>query len=221
MVTANWIAIFANWIPPPAQYCCKLSQALYIRYDSGKEFKFEKMTKLRTTFFIALILESLFCCAQNAEKSFGDPSDERLIGGQVDRMVSDWNTREFKNMDLYATSDVEWVNIVGMWWKGRDTVKKAHQVTFDHFFKGVPFTKTGLKIRFLTDDVAIAHLNCHVGSLFPPDGIDRVTNRTPETDNLLTLIYVRKNGTWLLSAGQNTVVDQKAAKSNPISEKVN
>ncbi|MHA4811197.1 hypothetical protein ACX0G9_24050 [Flavitalea flava] len=72
------------------------------------------MTILRTTLFIALIFKSLFCCAQNGEKSSGNQIDERLIGGQVDRLVSDWNTREFKNMDQYATSDVEWVNIVGM-----------------------------------------------------------------------------------------------------------
>ena len=132
-------------------------------------------------------------------------------------MVSDWNTHAFKNMDLYTTEDVEWVNIVGMWWKGRKDVIRAHQSTFDKFFKGVPFTKKSLNIRFLTGDVAIANLTCHVGSLFPPNGIDRVTNRTPETDNLLTLVYVKKNGVWLLSAGQNTIIDEKAAKSNPVS----
>ena len=136
-------------------------------------------------------------------------------------MVSDWNTHEFKNMDSYTTEDVEWVNLVGMWWKGRSDVKQAHQSTFDHFFKGVPFTQKSLTIRLLTSDVAVANLLCHVGSLFPPDGIDRGTNRTPETDNLLTLVYVKKNGTWLLSVGQNTLVDAEAAKHNPVSAKQN
>jgi len=175
------------------------------------------MSNLRLSLSVLFIFSSLICCAQNDEKSVESQSDEKLIDSQVNRMVSDWNTHEFKNMDLYATEDVDWVNIVGMWWKGKTDVKKAHQITFDHFFKGVPFTRKSLNIRFLTSDVAIAHLICHVGSLFPPDGIDRITNRTPETDDLLTLVYVKKNGTWLLSAGQNTTMDPKAAKSNPVS----
>jgi len=167
----------------------------------------KKMSHVKTLLGILFIAGTLTCQAQTEEKA---------VEAQVDRMVSDWNTREFKNMDQYATADVQWVNIVGMWWKGRDDVRNAHQFTFDKFFKNVPFTKTSVSVRLLTTDVAIANLVCHVGSLFPPDGVDRVTNRTPETDNLLTLIYVKKNGTWLLASGQNTLIDPKAAKSNPI-----
>ena len=174
------------------------------------------MSKLKLTLFIIFIFSGLVCLAQTSEKSSGSQNDEKIIDSQVNRMVSDWNTHQFKNMDQYATGDVDWVNIVGMWWKGRTDVKKAHQITFDHFFNRVPFTRKNLTIKFLTNDVAIVHMVCHVGSLFPPDGVDRVTNRTPETDDLLTLIYVKRNGTWLLSAGQNTTIDPKAAKSNPI-----
>ena len=168
------------------------------------------MTNIKIPLSILLIFSSLFCYAQNNEKI--------LIESQVDRMVSDWNTHEFKNMEFYTTEDVEWINLVGMWWKGRKDVEKAHQTGFDYFFKGVPFTKKSIDIRLLTNDVAIANLVCHVGSLFPPDGIDRVTNRTPETDNILTLVYVKRKGTWLLSAGQNTIIDKKAAKHNPVSK---
>jgi uncharacterized protein (TIGR02246 family) len=164
--------------------------------------------KLALSFFLIFI--SLCSFAQSSQSS--NERDRSLIDAQVNRMVSDWNTHEFKNMDLYTTEDVDWVNIVGMWWKGRTEVKGSHQAGFDYFFKKVPFTRKSLEIRFLTSDVAIAHLVCHVGSLFPPDGIDRVTNRTPETDNLLMLVYVKKNGTWLLSAGQNTYIDPKATK---------
>lgn len=168
------------------------------------------MTNTKLTLSVLLIINSLFCFAQ------GD--DSILIESQVNRMVSDWNTHEFKNMAFYTTEDVEWINLVGMWWKGRKEVEKAHQTGFDYFFKGVPFTRKSLHIRLLIHDVAIANLVCHVGSLFPPDGVDRVTNRTPETDNILTLVYVKRNGTWLLSAGQNTIIDEKAAKNNPVSK---
>jgi uncharacterized protein (TIGR02246 family) len=169
------------------------------------------MSQIKFTLSLLFLLISLACCAQS--------NDKTAIERQVKKMIADWNTHEFKNMDFYTTEDVEWVNIVGMWWKGREDVKKAHQTTFDQFFKAVPFTQKSLTIRLLTSDVAIANLVCHVGALFPPDGIDRGNNRTPETDNLLMLIYVKKNGTWLLSAGQNTIIDPKAAPHNPIAVK--
>jgi len=150
------------------------------------------MSKICLILSVTLIANTFACFAQSGKKTIGNQNDERLIDRQVSRMVSDWNTHDFKNMDSYAIEDVDWVNIVGMWWKGRTDVKKAHQITFDHFFNRVPFTRKSLIIKFVTNDVAIAHLVCHVGSLFPPDGIDRVTNRTPETDDLLTLVYVKK-----------------------------
>lgn len=142
-------------------------------------------------------------------------TDEKAIQSQVAQMVSDWNTHEFKNMDFYMTDDVEWVNIVGMWWKGRAEVKAAHQGNFGAFFKGVPFKQKSLKIRFLTKDVAVATLISSVGEFFPPDGIDHGNNKMPASDDILTLVFVKQNGKWLLASGQNTVVDVRAANNNP------
>lgn len=136
--------------------------------------------------------------------------NETAIEKQVTQLVSDWNTHDFKNMDTYTTEDVEWINIVGMWWKGRTEVKMAHQGMFDRIFKGVPFTKKSTKIRFLTPDVAIVNLIVHVGEFFPPDGVNHGDNKRPEADDLLTLVYIKKNGKWLLSVGQNTVIDPRA-----------
>lgn len=142
-------------------------------------------------------------------------TDEKAIQAQVSQMVSDWNTHEFKNMDSYMTDDVEWVNIVGMWWKGRAEVKAAHQGNFGAFFKGVPFKQKSLKTRFLTKDVAIATLISSVGEFFPPDGIDHGNNKMPASDDILTLVFVKQNGKWLIASGQNTVVDARAANNNP------
>ncbi|RZJ92431.1 MAG: SgcJ/EcaC family oxidoreductase [Hymenobacter sp.] len=171
-----------------------------------------KMSRFTVVLSLLFNLSSFVCSAQLAPKGRGPSPDEKLIEAQVNRLVADWNTHEFNHLDSYATDDVDWVNLVGMWWKGRPEVKQAHQTGFDYFFKGVPFTRTGLTVRFLTSEVALAHLLCHVGSLFPPDGIDRGTNRTPETDNILTLVYVKRKGVWVLTAGQNTGINPKATK---------
>ena len=86
-----------------------------------------------------LLFGSLFCSAQNEQR--GTDPDKKSIDSLVDRIVSDWNTHEFKNMNSYATEDVDWVNLVGMWWRGRTEVMNKHIEGFNYFFKGVPFTR--------------------------------------------------------------------------------
>lgn len=164
------------------------------------------MKNLKIVFSFLLLMTSVVCFSQ---------TDEKAIQAHVSQMVSDWNTHEFKNMDSYTTEDVEWVNIVGMWWQGRAEVKAAHQGIFDRMFKNVPFIQKSLKTRFLTKDVAVATLISSVGEFFPPDGIDHGNNKMPATDDILTLVFVKKNGKWLLASGQNTVVDARAANNNP------
>ncbi|KQS91864.1 SgcJ/EcaC family oxidoreductase [Chryseobacterium sp. Leaf394] len=164
------------------------------------------MKNLKNLFSVLFLVTGFLCFSQ---------SDEKEIQTQVSKMVSDWNTHEFKNMDSYMTEDVEWVNIVGMHWKGRNEVKAAHQGNFSAFFKGVPFTQKNLQIRFITKDVAVAILVSSVREFFPPDGIDHGNNRMPASDDILTLVLVKKKGKWLISSGQNTVVDARAANNNP------
>lgn len=153
-----------------------------------------------------LFLMSILVYSQN---------DEKQIESQVKQMVSDWNTHDFKNMDSYMTEDVEWINIVGMWWKGRAEVKAAHQGNFSAFFKNVPFVQKSVTTRFISKDVAVSTLICSVGEFFPPHGIDHGSNRMPPSDDILTLVFLKKNGKWLITSGQNTVVDARAANNNP------
>lgn len=117
------------------------------------------MKNLKNLFSVLFLVTGFLCFSQN---------DKKEIQTQVSKMVSDWNTHEFKNMDSYMAEDVEWVNIVGMHWKGRNEVKAAHQGNFSAFFKGVPFTQKNLQIRFITKDVAVAILVSSVGEFFPP-----------------------------------------------------
>ena len=71
--------------------------------------------------------------------------DKDAVAKQVDAMISDWNSHVFKNIKNYATEDVEWINIVGMRWKGQKEVQMAHQNIFDAIFKESAFSKEGTR----------------------------------------------------------------------------
>ena len=63
--------------------------------------------------------------------------------------------------ELFA-EDAEFVNVVGLWWKGRDEIRKAHEFTHAKMFKDSQLTISEASVRFPADTIAIAPLS--VGS---------------------------------------------------------
>lgn len=139
--------------------------------------------------------------------------DSVAIQRQIQAFIDNWNVHDYRSMNAYTTEDVDWVNIVGMWWKGRKEVQYAHQVFHQTMFKNVSLVLKSSAIRFVTKDVAIAHIRTHYGSFITPGG-----NKMGNTDDLATLVYVKKNGKWLLTAGENVTVNEAAQQHDPVKE---
>ena len=166
---------------------------------------------MKQTILCCFILVSSFVAsAQDKAK------DEKQINDQIDAMIADWNRHNFDNMPNYATADFDWVNIVGHWWKGHKENKFGLETLHKAFFKTTPQTKSGTHIRFITGDVAIVHLFWSVGAFFPPDGIDRGTNKMGDDRELATIVMVKKANKWLITAGHNIVINEGAVQSNPV-----
>src|ERR1035437_497504 len=81
--------------------------------------------------------------------------DESAINAQVDAMIYSWNNHNYDDMKNYATENTDWVNVVGMWWKGRKESQYAHQALHNTFLKRSVCEKKDVTIRFITEDVAI------------------------------------------------------------------
>ncbi len=95
-------------------------------------------------------------------------ADEAAIRQAVARMTTNWQNHQFADMAAYTTPDVSWVNIVGMWWRGRAQVQQAHQEIFDTIFKGVAFKPGPPTVRTIAPGVAVVNMYCHVGAFYPP-----------------------------------------------------
>jgi ketosteroid isomerase-like protein len=59
-------------------------------------------------------------------------------GKVLDAWLKAWNASDLDAMFALFTDDAHWVNIVGMHWRGKAEVERAHRVFFDVMFKGVP-----------------------------------------------------------------------------------
>ena len=142
--------------------------------------------------------------------TFGQSDNEKAINKIIDELVESWNSHDFSSMKKNSTPDMNWINIVGVWWTNREIAVAAHTASFNAMFNGVKFEKKSLTMRQITKDVVVANLVIHVGEFYPPDGVNRGNNKREATDDILTLVFVNSDNKWLLTAAQNTVIDPMA-----------
>jgi uncharacterized protein (TIGR02246 family) len=158
----------------------------------------------------SFLTTALFCVSV---LSFAEShvSDEKAINRQIDAMLHSWNVHDFRDMDQYTTEDVAFVNPLGMVWKGRKEFQQAMTSLHSTILKNADNKKISSNIRFITNNVAVVHLISHIGSFKNWDGKDVGNN-----NDVGTYVFVKRNGQWLLTAGQEVGVDAGAGQFNPV-----
>lgn len=123
-----------------------------------------------------------------------------------------WNNHDFSDIASYTTPDVSFIMGMGTHWKGRQEVLKGQVRNHHAMFRTTSFNPepASLSTRFITDNVAIVNLEARIGAFFPPDGVDRGNNKKGEHKVRFTLVALKQEGKWLLTAMQATPVDEQA-----------
>lgn len=167
------------------------------------------MKKLIFT-LLALVLIAINTKAQN------NTADEAAVKATLARFGNSWKNADFSDMKDYMTADCQWVNVVGMHWKNLKEIQFAHQYFVSGMFKGVTTQPVSTNIRFITSDVAVVCNTTHVGAFYPPDGVNRGTNKQGDTDDIITYVLVKQNGKWMITSAENVSVIKQAAASDPV-----
>ena len=110
-----------------------------------------------------------------------------------------WNQHDAAAYANLFTEDGEVINVVGWWWKGRIEIQKKLTAAFAFVFKESTLTITDVQVRFLTPEIAIAHVSWTMtGSKTPPN--------IPEPKQGIELQVLQKqNSQWKILSFQNTV----------------
>ena len=154
---------------------------------------------------------ALVARAAGAQSSAVPEKDAAEIHAALKGMQDAWNVHDMKAFVSYMTDDVEWVNVVGMWWRGKAQVYKAHAVLHQTMFKDRQLHDAeSVTMRQITPDVVILTEIVPADSYTTPDG-----HVTPPNRNVLTEVFVRRGGRWLVAEGHNTVMDEAAAAHDP------
>ncbi len=97
-------------------------------------------------------------------------ADEAAIRDVVQtRQQQAWNQHDAKAYAALFAEDGDLVNVVGWWWKGRTEIESKLTDAFAFVFRESTLTITQVDVRFLTSEIAVAHMRWTMsGARTPP-----------------------------------------------------
>lgn len=110
-----------------------------------------------------------------------------------------WNDHDAEGIAALFAEDADFVNVVGLWWRNRRAIRKAHDYGFRRIFQGAKVEITELSLRELTPDVHIVHT---VSTLDGQTGTDGRT--TARRVAVITLVTRRAASGFEIVSCQNT-----------------
>lgn len=124
----------------------------------------------------------------------------------VEAFAECWNRHDMNAFaDLFAP-DAEFVNVVGLWWKGRAEIKAAHEFTHTTLFKNSRLTLAEVSTRFPTPQIAIARCRWNLVGHVTPEGMP-----LPERTGVLLNVLQQQGGKWRIIDSQNTDIIEGVA----------
>jgi len=137
--------------------------------------------------------------------------DDQAIRKTIASVEEAWNAHDMNAMGRLFTEDAEFINVVGMHWRGREDIVAAHEAYHKTSFKNHRLKTDSIKIRPLGGGHAIAVVTTTNDSFTTPAG-----QVVPKRQNRQTYVMTKGAEGWKITHGHNVPVDAEAAKYDPI-----
>lgn len=164
---------------------------------------------------LALVLGCFISFAQSA-------TNEKAVQAVIQKMDDAWNAHDYSysgKYDFYA-KDATLVNPVGMYWKNRAEIIKAHQVFGETMFKYTSARSQPVDLRFLAPTVALATVKVQYQveqDYNFPDG-KKAGSKGDTEYAMINIVFTRQNGTWKIASEQVTSFDPKVQAQDPVKQ---
>ena len=116
-----------------------------------------------------------------------------------------WNRHDMTAFGNLFAPDAEFVNVVGLWWKGREAIQGAHEFTHSSIFKDSRLTFSATEVRFPVKEIAIARSTWLLEGHVAPDGTP-----LPQRTGILVNVLAWSSGAWRIVDSQNTDIVEGA-----------
>ena len=117
----------------------------------------------------------------------------------VNAFAETWNRHDMKAFAQLFAADAEFVNVVGLWWKGRTEIQQAHEATHATIFKNSRLRIIETTVRFVSPQLAIARSRWRLEGHGTPDGTP-----LPARNGIFVNILVPDGDDWTIIDTQNT-----------------
>ncbi len=136
--------------------------------------------------------------------------DDQAVRKTIASVEEAWNTHDMKAMGWLFTEDAEFINVVGMHWRGRGDIVAAHEAYHNTSFKNHRLKTDSINIRSLGGGHAIAVVTTTNDSFTTPAG-----QVVPKRQNRQTYVLTKGSEGWKIAHAHNVPVDAEAAKYDP------
>jgi uncharacterized protein (TIGR02246 family) len=116
--------------------------------------------------------------------------------------VGAWNGRDPDSLAALFEDDAEFVNVTGLWWHDRASIRKAHAYGLERIFNASTLSIDETRVKHLSSDVAVVHARMTLSGQTPIGKIKRPGNRT----NVFSFVARHRGDGWLCASAHNTDV---------------
>lgn len=160
---------------------------------------------------LALALAVPSAVARQAQTSSTLPpalsaEDETAVKGLVSGFADAWNHHDMKAMHDLDTDDVEWVNVVGHHWRGKETVRRGHTAIHKGMDAHSTMSVESTCLHPIAPDVAVVVATLH----FLRTPADPLYTGNGDTKTRGSFTMVKREGVWKIAQFQNTIIDPRA-----------
>ena len=110
-----------------------------------------------------------------------------------------WNNHDMRQLTNLLAEDVDFVTVGGRWLRGKKEFKEHTSMYHTTSFKHSVFNVTATTIKFISPNLALAHVKWRMSGDFDPDG----TPRKPR-NGIFTQVLLKASNRWQILASHNT-----------------
>ena len=114
--------------------------------------------------------------------------------------VEAWNRRDADALASLFDPDAEFVNVTGLWWHDRASIRKAHAYGLERIFNESTLAVDDLRVKRLSDDVALVHATMTLTGQSAVASIAHPRART----TIFSFIVHRVAEHWMCASAHNT-----------------
>lgn len=145
-------------------------------------------------------------------------TDQKTIRSLIQGVEDGWNNGDGDTFAAPFAEDADYVVVNGRYIQGRSTIAEGHRHLFEHVYPNSHNQATIHSLRFLRDDVAVAHIEWNMRVPMNPVLAERMAQmpnlRGDGTDELkshafCSMVFTKENGRWHIAAFQNTPIQSQ------------